>query len=146
MRIGDEIRRERISRGLSQKALGDMCIPKIDASHIRKIESGRTSPTMATVNRINEALKKGKDKTMGTMADAFFEAVKGGAEDNLIKDLDEYLDEKDHQMMHMNPLQKARELGRENTDYFFGFRHGACEVIGEITAIINGYKYKKGTE
>lgn len=85
-------------------------------------------------------------KAFEGFADAFFEGVKDSIEDNLIEELDKYLDEKDSEMVHMNPLKEAQKLGRKNTDYFFGFRHGACEVIGEITAIVNGYKSKKGTK
>ena len=98
-------------------------------------------------------LKGKENKTMAKeiksfegFADAFFEGVKGSTEDNLIKELDEYLDEKDSEMIHMNPLKESQKVGRASTDYFFGFRHGACEVIGEITGIVNGYKRKKGKE
>lgn len=57
IKIGERIKALRLKRGLSQKALGELCIPKIDASHIRKIESGKTQPTTETLGRIQHALQ-----------------------------------------------------------------------------------------
>jgi len=56
----------------------------------------------------------------------------------LINELNKYLDEKDSAMMHMNPLHEAQKKGGD-TAYFRGIRHGACEVIGEITGIVNAF-------
>ena len=58
IKVGERIKALRLKRGLSQKALGELCVPKIDASHIRKIESGKTQPTTETLGRIQNALQK----------------------------------------------------------------------------------------
>ena len=56
MTIGENIKNLRLERGYSQKKLGDLCVPTIDASNIRRIESGRTHPTNLTLWRIAKAL------------------------------------------------------------------------------------------
>lgn len=56
MDIGEIIKKKRVELGLSQKRLGELCEPPIDASHIRRIESGRTKPTADTIERISKAL------------------------------------------------------------------------------------------
>lgn len=56
-KIGERIKDLRIKRGLSQRALGELCDPKMDAGHIRKIESGKVSPTAETLLRLQNALQ-----------------------------------------------------------------------------------------
>ena len=56
MSLGQTIKKMRLDKGLSQKKLGDMCIPKIDASNIRRIENDTVSPTTETLTRIATAL------------------------------------------------------------------------------------------
>lgn len=58
MDIGELIKQHRKRLGLSQKKLGEMCVPPIDASHIRRIESGKTKPTTETLDRISKALNR----------------------------------------------------------------------------------------
>lgn len=55
--IGENIRRIRKERGLTQKQLGDVCKPKMADSAIRRYETGRANPKLATVERIASALK-----------------------------------------------------------------------------------------
>lgn len=65
--IGDEIRAERQRLNLTQKGLGELCEPPMDAAHIRRIENNRTNPTIATVERIKKALNfKAKEMTKNT--------------------------------------------------------------------------------
>lgn len=68
MNFGENLKRIRKSRGLSQAQLGEKvgrgrsavarweCTKPMDASHIRRIENSKTSPTVTTVERIAEAL------------------------------------------------------------------------------------------
>lgn len=56
MSLGETIKKHRLDKGLSQKKLGDLCDPKIDASNIRRIENGTISPTASTLSRIAKAL------------------------------------------------------------------------------------------
>ena len=56
MSLGETIKKHRLDKGLSQKKLGDMCDPSIDASNIRRIENGDVSPTTDTLFRIANAL------------------------------------------------------------------------------------------
>lgn len=56
MTVGEKIKRYRQEKGLSQKALGELCIPKMGASHIGRIENDETSPTAKTLQRIATAL------------------------------------------------------------------------------------------
>ena len=58
MTTGELIKQYRKRLGLSQKKLGEMCVPPIDASHIRRIESGKTKPTTDTLDRISKALNR----------------------------------------------------------------------------------------
>lgn len=55
MTVGERIKALRLERGLSQKALGELCKPKLGASHIGRIENG-TAPTTKTLDRIAAAL------------------------------------------------------------------------------------------
>lgn len=54
MTIGEKIRTERILGGLTQKELGKRM--GVDASTIRKYESGRLNPKLETVQKIAQAL------------------------------------------------------------------------------------------
>lgn len=54
MTIGDRIRELRLSKGLTQKQLGEKC-GMVDSA-IRRYESGRGNPTEKTLSRIADAL------------------------------------------------------------------------------------------
>lgn len=56
MSLGETIKEKRLEKGLSQKKLGELCDPKIDASNIRRIENDTVSPTTETLIRIANAL------------------------------------------------------------------------------------------
>lgn len=56
MSIGSNIRRIRLSKGLTQQQLGDLCIPQMAGSAIRRYEADRANPKMATIARIAKAL------------------------------------------------------------------------------------------
>ncbi len=55
MPIGDEIKRLRIERGLTQKQLGDLC--GMADSAIRKYESGKIKPKIESLRKIASALR-----------------------------------------------------------------------------------------
>ena len=52
--VGERIKHFREKRGLTQKELGEKC--GIDAANIRKYESGKQNPKLATLNKIADAL------------------------------------------------------------------------------------------
>ena len=52
--VGERIKHFREKRGLTQKELGEKC--GIDAANLRKYESGKQNPKLATLNKIAEAL------------------------------------------------------------------------------------------
>ena len=54
MTVGDRIRQARKERNMTQAALGEKC--GMADSAIRRYESGRGNPTLATLQRIAEAL------------------------------------------------------------------------------------------
>jgi transcriptional regulator with XRE-family HTH domain len=98
MSLGQAIKNKRLEKGLSQKKLGELCDPKIDASNIRRIENGDVSPTTDTVVRIARALdvpvtdffildKEAYMKVAASDPDAFHYKM-------LVKDLFEYVCEK----------------------------------------------------
>lgn len=55
--IGENIKRIRKEKGLTQKQLGARCKPKMADSAIRRYEIGRANPKLVTVERIASALK-----------------------------------------------------------------------------------------
>lgn len=55
--VGKRIQEIRISKGLSQVDLVGKINGNIDTTNISRIESGRTNPTLYTLNRIAEALE-----------------------------------------------------------------------------------------
>lgn len=55
MKIGDEIKRLRIKRGLTQKQLGEMC--GMADSAIRKYESGKVKPKIEAIKKLASALQ-----------------------------------------------------------------------------------------
>lgn len=63
MIIGDRIRKLRLSKGLTQKQLGEKC--GMADSAIRRYESGRGNPTERTLSRIAEALQVPVYELMG---------------------------------------------------------------------------------
>lgn len=56
MSIGSNIRRIRLSKGLTQQQLGDLCVPQMAGSAIRRYEADRANPKMITIARIAKAL------------------------------------------------------------------------------------------
>lgn len=55
--IGDNIKRIRKSKGLTQEQLGEKCEPKMADSAIRRYESGNSIPKLETVKKIAKALE-----------------------------------------------------------------------------------------
>lgn len=56
MTVGENIRKIRKEKGLTQKQLGQLCNPQISESNIRKYELGNQNPKIETINRIATAL------------------------------------------------------------------------------------------
>lgn len=54
--IGENIKRIRKEKGLTQKQLGASCKPPMADSAIRRYEAGAANPKLATVRKIAEAL------------------------------------------------------------------------------------------
>lgn len=54
--IGENIKRIRKEKGLTQKQLGALCKPSMADSAIRRYEAGKANPKLATVRKIAEAL------------------------------------------------------------------------------------------
>lgn len=54
--IGENIKRIRKEKGLTQKQLGSFCKPPMADSAIRRYEAGKANPKLATVRKIAEAL------------------------------------------------------------------------------------------
>ena len=55
MSIGQNIKRIRQEKGLTQKRLGELC--GINEANIRKYELGGANPKLETIQKIAEALK-----------------------------------------------------------------------------------------
>lgn len=56
MTVGENIRRIRKEKGLTQKQLGELCNPQIAEANIRKYELGKANPKIETVDKIASAL------------------------------------------------------------------------------------------
>lgn len=56
MKIGNKIKQIRIEKGLTQKQLGDMCVPPLADSAIRRYENGKVEPRMKAIWAIADAL------------------------------------------------------------------------------------------
>lgn len=56
MTVGENIKRIRKQKGLTQKKLGELCDPKINEVQIRQYELGKANPKIETVDRIASAL------------------------------------------------------------------------------------------
>lgn len=56
MTVGENIKRIRKQKGLTQKKLGELCEPKINEVQIRQYELGRANPKIETIDRIASAL------------------------------------------------------------------------------------------
>lgn len=56
MSVGENIRRLRNEKGLTQKKLGSLCNPTISESTIRKYELGILNPKIETLQKIAQAL------------------------------------------------------------------------------------------
>lgn len=56
MTVGENIKRIRKEKGLTQKKLGELCEPKINEVQIRQYELGKAKPKIETVDRIASAL------------------------------------------------------------------------------------------
>ena len=56
MSIGENIKRLRKEKGLTQKQLGTLCQPPIDEANIRKYENDKQNPKIETIYKIADAL------------------------------------------------------------------------------------------
>lgn len=56
-KIGENIKRIRIEKGLTQKQLGQLCVPAVADSTIRRYEAGTLKPKIETQFKIAEALE-----------------------------------------------------------------------------------------
>lgn len=56
MTVGENIRRIRKEKGLTQKQLGELCNPQTSESTIRKYELGILNPKIETIDKIASAL------------------------------------------------------------------------------------------
>lgn len=56
MTVGENIKRIRKEKGLTQRKLGELCDPKINEVQIRQYELGKANPKIETVDRIASAL------------------------------------------------------------------------------------------
>ena len=56
MTIGENIKRIRKEKKLTQKELGDLCQPRINEANIRKYENNKQNPKIETIDRIASAL------------------------------------------------------------------------------------------
>ncbi len=56
MTVGENIRRIRKEKGLTQKQLGELCNPQIAEANIRKYELGKANPKIETIDKIASAL------------------------------------------------------------------------------------------
>lgn len=56
MTVGENIKRIRKQKGLTQKKLGELCEPKINEVQIRQYELGKANPKIETIDRIASAL------------------------------------------------------------------------------------------
>lgn len=57
MTVGENIKRIRKEQGLTQKQLGELCIPPIAESTIRRYELGKLNPKYQTLQKIAKVLK-----------------------------------------------------------------------------------------
>ena len=55
MTVGENIKKIRKEKGLTQKKLGELCNPPISESNIRKYENGKQNAKIETVDRIASA-------------------------------------------------------------------------------------------
>lgn len=57
MTIGENIRKIRLKKKMTQKELGEKCIPPIAESTIRRYELGKLNPKLETIQKIADALE-----------------------------------------------------------------------------------------
>lgn len=74
--VGENIKRIRISKKLTQKQLGELCRPKMADSAIRRYENGNALPKIETIQRIAAALNVRLSDLVST--DWFIEKIEDG--------------------------------------------------------------------
>lgn len=62
MTIGENIKRIRQEKGLTQKQLGNLCNPSMADSAIRRYEAGKANPKIETIQKIADALNVSLDE------------------------------------------------------------------------------------
>lgn len=65
MTIGEQIKEARKEKGLTQKQLGELCVPQIHEVQIRKYERGEVTPKMDTIKRIADGLGTSPSNLIG---------------------------------------------------------------------------------
>ena len=63
--VGDNIKRIRREKGLTQEQLGNLCKPKMAGSAIRRYENGGANPKIETIRKIAEALDVSENDLTG---------------------------------------------------------------------------------
>lgn len=75
MTVGENIRKIRKEKGLTQKQLGQLCNPQISESNIRKYELGNQNPKIETISRIATALGVSEYELQGITKEAILESL-----------------------------------------------------------------------
>ena len=83
--IGENIKRIRKEKGLTQKQLGDLCNPPMADSAIRRYEIGKANPKMETLQKIAAALNI-KLSELVPISDTLDWAVEKIEENRIIRD------------------------------------------------------------
>ena len=88
--IGENIKKIRMKKGLTQKQLGDLCDPPMADSAIRRYESGKANPKIGTTARISRAL----GVTIGDLDPEYYEMNQDKNDAiNLNREIAQFLDE-----------------------------------------------------
>lgn len=105
--IGENIKLIRISRGLTQKQLGDLCVPKMADSAIRRYERGDANPKIETIYRIAKAL----GVTIGDL-DTEYSQMSGDKKEviSVIEKLEQF--SKDIQKMNISEERKQLQISK----------------------------------
>lgn len=132
MPIGDEIKRLRKLRGLTQKQLGEMC--GMADSAIRKYESGKIKPKIESLRKIAAALQVDVYSLadFDTASEMLEEHINGGQEKKEVP-----------------PVQEdKREVSEDDIKFalFGGAGEITDEMYDEVKAFVKFVKMKHGQE
>lgn len=145
--IGENIKRIRKKKGLTQKQLGDLCNPPMADSAIRRYEIGKANPKIETIQKIADALEVPRNLLFENLDSTEKSELVKLDLINLIKSLNlEVSDITDKKKVEASVFQAAQKKNHYIKLYDCLTANGQDKAIEQVELLTKIPEYRKDTE